>query len=92
MHTSSWDLDGSSTLLKNVSATTLAMSTLFEVPAMESLIGWLMNSPANERGRAIHRGAIPQAPAHESMFLLPNVQIVNGKLCLIIGSIAVLAR
>jgi hypothetical protein len=60
------------------------MSTLFEVPAMESLIGWLMNSPV-KRGRMIHRAATPQAPAHESIFLLPNVLIVNGKLWVIIG-------
>src|SRR5262245_13514372 len=39
MATSSCDRRGRSTLLKKVKATTLAMSTRFEVAAMESFIG-----------------------------------------------------
>jgi hypothetical protein len=39
MHTASRDFGGSSTLLKKVSATTLAMSTRFDVAAMASLMG-----------------------------------------------------
>jgi hypothetical protein len=39
MATSSCDLAGRSTLLKKVKATKLAMSTRFEVAAMESLMG-----------------------------------------------------
>ena len=43
MATSSCEARGSSTLLKNVRATTLAISTRLEVAAMEILIGSFMS-------------------------------------------------
>src|ERR671910_759721 len=42
--TSNRDLGGSSTLLKNVNATILAISTRFEVAAMDKLMAWFIES------------------------------------------------
>jgi hypothetical protein len=46
MDTSNCDLGGSSTLLKKVNATTLAISTRFEVAAIDKLIVWFIDGSA----------------------------------------------